>query len=90
MQACRQRGRRIATAMVPDDWLSDAENATPRAFGWILCSASIRLRDATDQFSTIREYMPDFQGDHAISAVVVLEKHAMLHCSTEANSKAVC
>jgi hypothetical protein len=28
MQACRQRGRRIATAMVPDDWLSDAENST--------------------------------------------------------------
>jgi hypothetical protein len=28
MQACRQRRTRIAPAMVPDDWLSDAENGT--------------------------------------------------------------
>jgi hypothetical protein len=57
MQACRQRGRRIATAIVPDDWLSDAENATWAAFGCALCNASIRLCDATDRFSTIREFM---------------------------------
>ncbi|HSL78216.1 MAG TPA: hypothetical protein VK877_01025 [Pseudolabrys sp.] len=76
--------------MVPDDWLSDAENSTAWAFGRSLCGASIRLRDATDQFSTIREYMPYFQGNHAFPAVVVLEKRAMLHCNTEANSKAVC
>jgi hypothetical protein len=43
--------------MVPDDWLSDAENARRGAFGWSLCDAPIRLRDAIDQFSTIREYM---------------------------------
>ena len=30
MQACRQRGRRITTSMVPDDWLSDAENGTSK------------------------------------------------------------
>jgi hypothetical protein len=60
------------------------------AFGRVLCSAPIRLRDATDQFSTIREYMLYFQGNHAFSAVVVLAKHAMLHCNTEANLKAVC
>jgi hypothetical protein len=30
MQACRQRSRRIVTSIVPDDWLSDAENGTPR------------------------------------------------------------
>jgi hypothetical protein len=42
--------------MVPDDWLSDAETARRGAFGEVLCSASIRLRDATDRFSTIREF----------------------------------
>jgi hypothetical protein len=65
MQACRQRGRRIATAMVPDDWLSDAENATARASGWTLCGASIRLRYGIDQFSTIREFMLEIRGFHA-------------------------
>jgi hypothetical protein len=30
MQACRHRRSRIATSMVPDDWLSDAENGTSK------------------------------------------------------------
>jgi hypothetical protein len=34
MQACPHRRRRIATSMVPDDWLSDAEKDTPRGI-WL-------------------------------------------------------
>jgi hypothetical protein len=60
--------------MMPDDWLSDAENSTPGAFDNVLCTASIRLRDGTDQLSTIREYMPYFQGNHAFPAVVGIGK----------------
>jgi len=41
------------------------KTASRGAFGWILCIAPIRLRDATDQFSTIREFMLEIRGFHA-------------------------
>jgi hypothetical protein len=34
MRACLLRRRCIATVMVPDEWLSDAESGTPRAI-WV-------------------------------------------------------
>jgi hypothetical protein len=67
--------------MVPDDWLSDAENATARASGWTLCGASIRLRYGIDQFSTIREFMLEIRGFHAPRGIQIPTESFMLHCN---------
>jgi hypothetical protein len=51
--------------MVPNHWLSGAENGSRGAFTWTLCVAPIPLPYATDQFSTIREFMLEIRGFHA-------------------------
>jgi hypothetical protein len=48
------------------------------------------LPDGTDRFSIIREFMLQFQGNHAFQTVVPEGKRVMLHCNTEANLSAIC
>jgi hypothetical protein len=51
------------------------------AFGWILCIAPIRLRDATDQFSTFCEFMLEIRGFHAPWEIAIPTESFMLHCN---------
>jgi hypothetical protein len=69
--------------MVPDDWLSDAENGKPRR---ALCNAPIRLPNAADQFSTIREFMLEIRGFHAPLAIPIPTESFMLHCNRNRRS----
>jgi hypothetical protein len=72
---------RIATAMVPDDWLSDAENATPRRIWLDFVHRTNSFAYATDQFSTIREFMLEIQGFHAPWGIPIPTESFMLHCN---------
>jgi hypothetical protein len=59
------------------------KTAHHRGFGRTLCNASIRLRDTTDQFSTIREFMLDLQGFYAPLQLQIPAESFMLQCSSQ-------
>jgi hypothetical protein len=59
------------------------KTAHRREFGWTLCGAPIRLRDATDQFSTIREFMLELQGFHAPLEIQIPAESFMLQCNSQ-------
>src|SRR5262245_10862771 len=54
--------------------------------GRVWCSASIRLRDATHQFSIFGEFMLELRGIHASPCIPNLQERSMLQC----NSRSKC
>ena len=74
---------RIATSMVPDDWLSDAENGTSKGIWSDFVQRTNRLCDTTDRFSTIREFMLELRGFHAPLGIQIPTELFMLQCSSQ-------
>jgi hypothetical protein len=69
-------------AIVPDKRLSGTNRVKNYAFGGDLCNAPIRLRDVTNQFSIIGEFMLELQGFHASTCIPNRRKRSMLQCNS--------